>query len=61
MTLSLTAPLDLGHAPAHGRAHRDCLQHLITCGACADAQDKVGIWLSQAGAAPPLGATTKAA
>lgn len=61
MTLSLTAPLDLGHAPAHGPAHRDCLQHLLACGACADTQDKVGVWLSRAGAAPPLGATTKAA
>ncbi|XP_024599734.1 ankyrin repeat domain-containing protein 23 [Neophocaena asiaeorientalis asiaeorientalis] len=52
---------DLGHAPAHGPAHRDCLQHLLACGACADTQDKVGVWLSRAGAAPPLGATTKAA
>ncbi|TKC44224.1 hypothetical protein EI555_018823 [Monodon monoceros] len=42
MTLSLTTPLDLGHAPAHGPAHRDCLQHLLACGACADAQDKEG-------------------
>ena len=53
VTLTLTAPVDLEHAPARGRAHRDCLERLVACGARADAQDKVGVWLSRAGAAPP--------
>ncbi|MBV94669.1 Ankyrin repeat domain-containing protein 23, partial [Eschrichtius robustus] len=42
VTLTLTAPVDLEHAPARGRAHRDCLERLVACRARADAQDREG-------------------
>lgn len=35
--------------------HCDCLEHLIACGARIDAQDKVGVWSPEVGAAHPRG------